>query len=169
MDKALYEEIINLARILEKINVKYMFVGGVAVAYYAKPRLSTNLPKGIDYDVDIWYLANSTNFNKLSLAIKTISPDLSTDLDKIIFDPKKTFLKFNLNNFHFDFLPELSPFDYKDFNKCFVDRSIAEIDNVKISIISKEHLILNKDVTGRSKDSADLKNLNKNSYKGFSR
>ena len=38
-----------------------------------------------------------------------------------------------------------------------------------MSFISKEDLILTKKATGRSKDREDIKNLNKNSLKGFSR
>ncbi|MCF6359208.1 MAG: hypothetical protein L3J29_00415 [Cyclobacteriaceae bacterium] len=169
MDKTLSEGIKNLAQALNLYKVKHMFVGGVAVGFYAKPRPSTNLPKGIDYDVDIWYLATTENFVSLINAIGKIRPELKMDLNKIVFDPLKTFLKFDLDNFHFDFLPELKAFDYKDFNKCYENREVAQIDKIEVSMISIDDLILNKKATGRSKDKEDIENLNKNSLKGFSR
>lgn len=57
MDKELSDKIKLLAEALDKHNVQYMLVGGLAVGFYAKPRPSGNFPKSIDYDVDnygIW-------------------------------------------------------------------------------------------------------------------
>jgi hypothetical protein len=118
MDSILSEGIKNLVKVLNLHDVRYMVVGGVAVGYYAKPRVSTNLPSGIDYDIDIWYSATTKNFTNLINAIETIRPELGDDLSKIVFNPSSTFLKFNLSNFNFDFLPELAPFAHKDFNAC---------------------------------------------------
>ena len=82
MDKHLVQAIQHLSLALTKHKVDYMFVGGVAIAFYAQPRPSSNLPKGIDYDVDIWYRATSRNFVQLSEAILEISPELESDLKK---------------------------------------------------------------------------------------
>ena len=169
MDKELSEKIKPLAKALDKYNVKYMLVGGLAVGFYSKPRPSGNLPKGIDFDVDIWYLATIENFTKLINAISEIQPELKDDLFRIVFDPHKAFLKYNVDNVHFDFLPELVAFDITDFGKCYENKEVAKVDNVPISFISKNDLILNKKATGRPKDKKDLEYLNKNSYKGFSR
>ena len=65
MEKDLAEGIKNVAKALNKHDVKYMFVGGVAISFYATPRPSANLPKGIEYDIDVWYLATNENFVKL--------------------------------------------------------------------------------------------------------
>ena len=55
-------------------------------------------------------------------------------------------------------------------------KEIGEIDGIEINIISKEDLLiskedllLDKEKLGRDKDLADIENLKKNSYKGFSR
>jgi hypothetical protein len=114
-------------------------------------------------------LATNENFIKLIKSISDISPDLKNELDKIVFDPKKTFLKFNLDEFHFDFLPNLVAFYSKDFKRCFSKKEIGEIDDVRINVISKQDLLLDKEKLGRDKDLADIENLKKNSYKGFSR
>jgi hypothetical protein len=169
MERDLAEGIKNLAQTLSKNQVEYMFVGGVAMGFYGTPRPSINLPKDIEYDIDVWYLATNENFIKLIDAIVEISPELKNDLEAIIFDPKKTFIKFHLHKFHFDFLPELVAFYHKDFKRCFNNKEVGEIDCVQINIISKKDLFLDKEKLGRDKDLADIENLKKNSYRGFSR
>ena len=169
MEKDLADRIRNLSIALNRYSVKYMFVGGVAISFYGSTRPSSNLPKDIDYDIDVWYLANNENFGKLIKSIVEISPELKSELEKIIFDPAKTFIKFNFDGFHFDFLPQLVAFYHKDFNKCFRRKEVGEIDGVQINIISKEDLILDKQKLGRDKDLVDIENLKKNSYKGFTR
>ncbi len=49
MEKDLAEGIKRVAQALNKHEVDYMFVGGVAISFYGKPRLSANLPKGVEY------------------------------------------------------------------------------------------------------------------------
>lgn len=169
MEKELTEGIKNVVKILHKHHVDYLFVGGVAISFYGKPRPSTKLPKDVEYDIDIWYHATSDNFTKLISAIAEISPELECKLDEIIFDPKKTFIKFDLKKFHFDFLPELVAFYHNDFKRCFANRKVGEIDGIHINVIAKEDLRLEKEKLARDKDLADLENLKKNSYKGFSR
>lgn len=169
MQEVLTAEISKVASLFGKHEVKYMFIGGLAVAYYGKYRPSSHLPKGVDYDVDIWYSATLENFSRLSNALGEYDPALKKDLAKIIFDPKRTFLKFNLNTVHFDLLPEMKPFTYKDFHKCHENREIAEISNTEISIISKADLLENERSINRPKDKEDIKNINKNSHIGFSR
>ncbi len=169
MEKDLAEEIKYLSQALGLRGVSYLYVGGVAISFYGTPRPSVNLPKDIDYDIDVWYQATNENFLKLIQAISDISPDLKSDLDKIVFDPKRTFIKFHKDIFHFDFLPELVAFYRKDFDKCFERREVGQLDGVEINVISKVDLLLDKEKLGRDKDLADVENLKKNSYKGFKR
>jgi predicted nucleotidyltransferase len=169
MEKDLAEGIKRVAEALNKHDVEYMFVGGVAISFYGNPRPSSNLPKGVEYDIDVWYQASNDNFIKLIRGITEISPELKNELNEIVFNPKKTFIKFSLDEFHFDFLPELVAFYHKDFKKCFTSKVVGEIDGVKFNVISKNDLLQDKERLARDKDLADLENLKKNSYKGFTR
>ena len=169
MEKDLAEEIKRVAQALNRHEVEYMIVGGVAISFYGTPRPSVNLPKNVEYDIDVWYQATNDNFIKLVGGISEISPELKNELDKIVFDPKKTFIKFQQGEFHFDFLTELVAFYHKDFKRCYANKEVGEIDGVQINIISKEDLLLDKEKLGRDKDLADIENLKKNSYKGFTR
>jgi hypothetical protein len=169
MEKNLAEGIKCVAQSLNKHDVEYMFVGGVAIGFYGNPRSSLNLPQGVEFDIDVWYHATNENFIKLISGISEISPELKTELDNIVFDPKKTFIKFNVDQFHFDFLPELVAFYRKDFKRCFSKREIGEVDGVQFNVISKIDLLQDKEKLARDKDLADLENLKKNSFKGFTR
>lgn len=58
--------------------------------------------------------------------------ELSPELNGIVFDPKKTFLKFHRDDIHFDFLPELVAFYHKDFKRCYDDKEVGEINRMSI-------------------------------------
>lgn len=62
MEKDLAEGIKRVAEALNKHDVEYMFVGGVAISFYGNPRPSSNLPKGVEYDIDVWYQASKFRF-----------------------------------------------------------------------------------------------------------
>lgn len=159
MEKELSDQVKELSQSLNNHDVAYLFVGGVAISYFGEPRPSANLPKEVDYDIDVWYLATNENFIKLIRAISDISPELKDDLERIVFDPKKTFIKFHKEVFYFDFLPELVAFYRKDFDRCYRNKEIGEIDGVQIPVISKKDLLVDKEKLARDKDLADIENL----------
>ena len=53
MEKDLANGIKNLSIALNRYGVKYMLVGGVAISFYGSIKPSSNLPKDIDYDIDM--------------------------------------------------------------------------------------------------------------------
>lgn len=73
-----------------------MFIGGVATSFYGHTHPSSNMPPGIDYDIYIWHEATTENFVLLTRALSEFNPPIANDLKKIIFHPKKTFLKFDI-------------------------------------------------------------------------
>ncbi len=46
-----------------------------------------------------------------------------------------------------------------EFEKCFQERIVSEIDGIEINIIDLKHLKINKQASGRHKDLDDLENL----------
>jgi len=46
-----------------------------------------------------------------------------------------------------------------NFDECFEERIIDELDGVQVNIISYKHLIINKKASGRHKDLDDLEHL----------
>jgi hypothetical protein len=53
----------------------------------------------------------------------------------------------------------LTTIDGVSFSDCYLERVIADVDGVEVSLISLPRLKENKKASGRSKDVADLENL----------
>lgn len=144
---------------LNKYQVDYMLVGGTAVAFYGYQRISgisfQENPE-IKIDHDFWYNPTNENFINLLKALENLNIDVS-DLEKIVFDPEKTYLKIPHNTFHTDFLPQMKGLpSYRDCKKkC--ERMM--LDDNELYIISKEDLLINKKAVNRDIDKRDFDSL----------
>jgi len=137
-----FKDFINL---LNLNKVKYLLLGGWSVGFYGNPRDTK--------DIDFIISTDNINLRKL----------------------KKVFLDFNSPPINIDILKEnrgfigfgnpphrievISNADGINFNDCFTRRNIIEIDGIKINIISKKDLIINKKSTNRLIDAADAEAL----------
>ena len=158
MDNELTEIIKNVCNTLDEEKVEYLIVGGTAVAIYGYYRLST-LPNGTiskKYDIDFWFNATLSNIDNLIKALTKLGIDLSELSDTVIV-PKKTYLRYEFENFKIDFLPLIN--GVENFLSAYRNKFILNIDNVKINVISLTDLISNKNATGRAKDLEDVKIL----------
>ena len=139
-----FKEFIEL---LNKNEVRYLIVGGYAVAVHGHPRYTKNLEIGI--------YAGSENVGKLISALKQfgfgslgLTPDDFLTPDQIIqlgHPPNRI-----------DLLTSLKGVDFKDV---YESRVKIEIDDLIADFIDLENLKKNKASTGRSQDIADLENL----------
>ena len=88
------EALQQVAASLNRNEVDYMLIGGVAVSFYGYQRgtMITFVKPEMKTDLDFWYKPTNENFVKLVKALGELEVDTS-NLEKIIFDPKKTFLK----------------------------------------------------------------------------
>jgi predicted nucleotidyltransferase len=144
------EALVSICALLNKHQVNYLVIGGVAVIFHGYTRATA--------DLDFWYDPSIDNFNKIIKAFKEYGVDVS-ELEKTVFDPRKTFLRFPTPGFKSEFLPTIPG------NVTFKDaRGNAEniqLDGVSIPIIGYDDLIKNKKVTNRLKDQADIEELAK--------
>jgi predicted nucleotidyltransferase len=152
--------LLAVCKILNAHEIDYMIVGGAAVSHYG-----FNRPSGIGQyhsqlvvDLDFWYNPTIENFEKILNALDELRVDTS-ELRKIVFDSKKTFLKIPHENFHTDFLPQMS--GLKSFRESARNADKISIDGVPLSIISLDDLILNKREVNRAIDHSDIDELNK--------
>lgn len=152
--------LLAVCKILNAHEVDYMIVGGAAVSHYG-----FNRPSGIGQyhaqlvvDLDFWYNPTIENFEKILNALDELSVDTS-ELRKIVFDGKRTFLKIPHENFHTDFLPQMS--GLKSFRESARNADKITIDGVPLSIISLDDLMLNKREVNRAIDHSDIDQLNK--------
>jgi hypothetical protein len=139
-----FREFIEL---LNSNNVKYLVVGGYAVAFHGYPRYTK--------DMDIWIWINENNAKKL---IKTLEEFgfSSLGLKKEDFLKPEYVIQLGYPPNRIDILTKISGLE---FEKCYKSRVKTNMDGITIDFINLENLKKNKKAIGRFKDLADLENL----------
>jgi predicted nucleotidyltransferase len=144
------EALVSICSLLNKHEVEYLVIGGVAVIFHGYTRATA--------DLDFWYNPTLNNFHKIVKAFKEYGIDVS-ELEEAVFDPKKTFLRFSTPGFKTELLPTLAG------DMLFVESKEKaenlELDGVSVPIIGYDDLIRNKTLTNRLKDQADIQELAK--------
>ncbi|MCD6116946.1 hypothetical protein J7K93_08020 [bacterium] len=139
-----FKEFIEL---LNENNVRYLVVGGYAVAFHGHPRYTK--------DLDVWIELSTNNANKIVDALKEfgfgsldLKPDDFLESDQIIqlgYPPNRI-----------DILTTLKDLKFED---CYQAKVEVEIQGLHIDFIDIESLKKNKRSTGRPQDLADAENL----------
>jgi hypothetical protein len=128
-------------------NVRYLVVGGYAVALHGYPRYTK--------DIDIWVQLSPENATKMIKAIDQFGFG-SLGLQINDFLEPDTIIQLGYPPNRIDILTTLVGVD---FDACYNDRVEIQIDEIDINFISLENLKLNKKSSGRFQDLADLENL----------
>ena len=140
----------NICAQLNRHKVEYLVIGGVAVIAHGYPR-STG-------DVDFWYRPTTENYLNLLTAFKDLGVD-TQDLDRLVFDPKKSFLRIPALGIKTEFLPQVK--GETKFTDAFKRAKIFNLEGVSIAIIGYNDLIKIKKDTNRPKDLGDIDELEK--------
>lgn len=129
--------------------VKYLLVGGFAVAFHGYIR-TTN-------DIDVWVAIESDNANRLVAALEEfgfgtpeLEPKLFLDIDRIVrmgIEPMR--------------IEVTTTIDGVDFNDCYNRRIETALDGVPVKVIDLNDLTANKRASGRGKDLIDVDELTK--------
>jgi len=139
-----FKEFIGL---LNAHKVKYLVVGGYAVALYGHPRYTK--------DIDIWVSSDRQNARNLIAALEEFGfsfPNLSAD----DFTTPDSIIQLGYPPNRIDLLTTLSGVT---FDECYASRFEVNIDGLIVSYIDLEHLKTNKLYSGRNQDLADLEKL----------
>lgn len=142
-----FKEFINL---LNSNNVKYLLLGGWAVNYYGNPRFTK--------DIDFLVFVDDVNLKKIEkVFIDFKSPPININIlkeDKGLIFIGSPPIKIEI----------LSHADGIKIVDCYKRKNVIDIDGIKINIISKEDLIINKKSTSRIKDHSDAEALENIKY-----
>ncbi len=166
MDNNLIANILlNICKIFNNHDVQYLIVGGSAVALHGYFRMSmqTDGLPAAKYDIDIWYNPTYDNYFKLLNALDELGHDVAEFKSETAPNPKKSFFKFELENFTLDLLPQLK--GLAQFRLSFENRETVNINDIDIYFISYQDLIKDKEATARTKDLIDIEQLKKNNKK----
>ena len=147
---------------LNEHGVEYLAVGGTAVALHGYYRLSTN-PAGAvtdKPDVDLWYHPTYGNYFRLLQALEALGQDVRAFRDEQAPNPKKSFFRYEFEQFTLDLLPELKA--ALPFGASYRTREVFTLEDVPIPLISMDDLLADKAANARPKDLLDIAQLKAN-------
>lgn len=141
------EDFKEFLRLLRANEVEYLLIGGYAVGYYGYPRPTA--------DMDIWISRSRENARKVFAVLNQFGFS-SSELSPEIFMREKAIVRMGVAPFRLEIITFI---DGVDFEQCYREKQIAEIEEVEVNIISLKQLKINKKASGRLKDLSDLENL----------
>ena len=137
----------ELLRLLEDNSVKYLIVGGYAVAFHGFPRLTK--------DIDFFYDSSVKNVRNILTALTQFGfPE--HDLKEDTFTTRGNIITFGIEPVRVDFVNELSGVT---FDKAWKNRVRGKYGDITVTFIGRKDLIKNKSSTPRSKDKLDVEEL----------
>jgi len=135
---------------IESLNsnkVKYLIVGGYAIAFHGHPRYTK--------DLDVWLELSKDNALNIMKALKDFGfGDLDVVKEDFLHEGMVVQLGYPPNRIDLINSP-----DGVDFAECYASRIKIKIDDLEISVIDLENLKKNKKASGRLQDLADLEKL----------
>lgn len=159
MEEGLKKILLSACSQLHSSDVRYILVGGTAVALHGCYRHSMG-PNGMlasKPDVDLWFEPTYENYFKLLEALAEIGVDVSEFKNEMSPDPMRSFFKLDLEVFTLDALPRINA--EIPFGEAFARKETIELDGVPIHYIGYEDLLEDKRNSGRQKDADDIEHL----------
>jgi len=145
------EDILKFFHDLEKKEVKYLLVGGFAMAFHGYVRAT--------HDLDLWIKDDAQNIEKLKEVflengVKGI--EKSRDLQLVA-----GFTQFHVgtSGFVVDPMTNLKAFSAFDFDQCYARAKPGEFKGVQFKVVHMLDLLKEKESTNRPKDQADIIHL----------
>ena len=135
---------------IESLNgngVRYLVVGGYAVALHGYPRYTK--------DMDVWVEMTSENATRVVKALDQFGFG-SLDLKESDFTVPDQIIQLGSPPRRSDILTTLPGVE---FSECYPSHTTVDIEGVSVNFIDLENLKKNKQATGRHQDLADLENL----------
>lgn len=132
---------------LSEEGVECLLVGAYAVAAHGLPRATG--------DIDIWVQPSPTNAERVWKALIRFGAPL-TDLNVEDFTIPGRVVQIGVAPCRIDLLTTITAVA---FDEAWRDRLVVDVDGLRVAVISRDHLIRNKKMTGRPQDKADVARL----------
>ncbi|HTX89787.1 MAG TPA: hypothetical protein VMC09_01105 [Anaerolineales bacterium] len=134
-------------KLLKEHKVRYLLIGGYAVGYHGYPRATA--------DMDIWVAIQPDNAQKIVSALQEFGFD-SSELSAELFLKNDQIIRMGVPPVRLEIITSISGVE---FDECYKERVIDNLDGIEVNLISLKHLKVNKKASGRYKDLNDLENL----------
>ena len=132
-------------KLLGSNKVEYLLIGGYAVGIYGYVR-ATN-------DLDVWVRISPTNAMKLERALNEFG---FKSAQAKLFLATGNVVRMGVTPMRIEIPTTISG---ADFDACYRERSLVQMDGLEVPVISLARLRQNKMAAARAKDLADLENL----------
>jgi hypothetical protein len=139
----------DLLAALNAAGAEYLVVGAHALAAHGHPRASK--------DLDVWVRATPDNAERAYRALAAFGAPLD-DLSVDDLSTAGTIFQIGVEPVRVDIVTSI---DGVDFEEAWPDRISADYGDQSVSVISRKHLIQNKNASGRPQDVADVDALEK--------
>lgn len=143
----LQKDLREFIELLNSHEVRYVLVGGYAVAYHGYPRYTGD----IDFFVDV----SGDNPQRLDEALRRFGFE-DTGVDAQSFTTENQIIQLGVPPNRIDLITAVSGVT---FEEAWTSREVGTIDGLPVTIISLELLKRNKQSSGRPKDIIDLEYL----------
>ncbi len=145
--RQLPEDFKEFLSLLNKNKVKYLLLGGWAVGIYAAPRATA--------DMDVFISIDDENLDKLLKALYEFG---AISVPKEHFKEPGRIFRMGRSPIRIEIINQASGIN---FNRCYKRNNKVNVDGIEITVISADDLLINKKASGREKDIADLRSLEK--------
>ena len=137
----------EFAALLNSNGVKYLVVGGYALAAYGHPRYTG--------DLDFWIGTAADNADKVLLALDQFGFKSLGIRKQDLTEPNQV-IQLGFPPVRIDLLTSI---DGVDFDDCYARRLVLDMDGLALGFIALDDFKTNKKAVGRHKDLADLETL----------
>jgi hypothetical protein len=128
-------------------DVRFLIVGGYAVAAHGLPRYTG--------DLDAWVWVSSENASKVVRSLEAFGfSNLGLTADD--FDEPDRVVQLGDPPYRIDILTSIEGVEFDD---AWERRVVLDLDGVKVPFIGRDDLLTNKRVAGRPQDIADVERL----------
>ena len=125
-------------------NVRFLIVGGYALAAHGLPRATG--------DLDAWVWTDSNNAQNIVSALQSFGfSNLSITTEDFI--KQDSIVQLGYPPFRIDILTSI---DGVDFEQAWSNKFLVELNDREVAFISRDDLIANKKAAGRPQDIADV-------------
>ena len=139
-----FREFIEL---LNEKGVKYLVIGGYAVAFHGYPRYTK--------DIDFWIWLDEKNAERMLEVLHDFG-FTSLGIKKEDFLDENMVIQLGYPPNRIDLLTDL---EAVNFESCYESRNVMDFDGLKVNFIDAENLIKTKRAVGRMQDLLDVENL----------
>jgi hypothetical protein len=149
-------DIYKFFRSMQQHRVKYLLVGGFAMAFHGLVRAT--------HDVDLWIKDTPENLDRLKIVLTENAVPGLDKVNELQLVAGFTEFKVGESGFVVDPMTSLKAFKSLDFDGCYNRAESGEFREIQFRIIHARDLLKEKEATNRPKDQSDieyLRNLNR--------